>query len=55
MENAEVNHRVPSGWRNWKKVSGVLCDRRMKVKIKGKVYKTSNGVRSGDMGGEEGA
>ena len=53
--DAEVNHRVQSGWRNWKKVSGVLCDRRMKVKIKGKVYKTSNGVRSGDMGGEEGA
>ena len=38
--DAEVNHRVQNGWRNWKKVSGVLCDRRMKVKIKGEVYKT---------------
>ena len=38
--DTEVNHRVQSGLRNWKKVSGVLCDRRMKVKIKGKVYKT---------------
>ena len=38
--DAEVNHRVQSGWRNWKNVSGVVCDRRMKVKIKGKVYKT---------------
>ena len=40
--DAEVNHRhrVESRWRNWKKVSGVLCDRRMKVKIKGNVYKT---------------
>ena len=37
--DAEVNHRVPSGWRNWKRVYGVLCDRRMKVKIKGKVHK----------------
>ena len=37
--DAEVNQRGQSGWRNWKKVSGVLCDRRMNVKIKGKVYK----------------
>ena len=36
--DAEVNHEVQSGWRNWKRV---LCDRRMKVKIKGKVYKTT--------------
>ena len=38
--DAEVTHRVQSGWKNWKRVSGVLCDRRMKVKIKGKVYRT---------------
>ena len=37
---AEVTHRVPSGWNNWKRVSGVLCDSRMNVKIKGKVYRT---------------
>ena len=24
---------------NWKKCSGVLCDRRMPVKLKGKVYR----------------
>ena len=29
---AEVNHRVQSGWKNWKRVSGVLCNRRMNVK-----------------------
>ena len=29
--DAEVNHRVQSRWRNWKKVSGVPCDRIMKV------------------------
>ena len=28
------------GRKNWKRVSGVLCDRRMNVKIKGKVYRT---------------
>ena len=40
MMKTEVSHRVQSGWRNWKKASGVLCDRRMKVKINGKVCKT---------------
>ena len=38
--DAEVIHRVQSGWKNWKRVSGVLCDRRMNVKIKEKVYRT---------------
>ena len=38
--DAEVNHRVQSGWKNWKRVSGVFCDRIMNVKIKGKVYRT---------------
>ena len=34
--DAEVTHRVQSGWKNWERVSGVLCDRRMNVKIKGR-------------------
>ena len=38
--DAEVTHRVQSGRNNWKRVSGVLCDRRMNVKFKGKVYRT---------------
>ena len=33
----EITNRVGAGWRNWKKCSGVLCDRRMPVKLKGKV------------------
>ena len=36
----EITKRVGAGWRNWKKCSGVQCDRRMPVKLKGKVYKT---------------
>ena len=36
----EVTHRGQSGWNNWKGVSGVLCDRIMNVKIKGKVNRT---------------
>ena len=38
--DAEVSHRVQSGWKNGKRVSGVLCDMRMNGKIKGKVYRT---------------
>ena len=38
--DAEVTHRVQSGWKIWKRVSGVLCDRRMNVKINGNVYRT---------------
>ena len=34
--DAEVTHRMQSGWKNWKRVSGVLCDRRMNVKINGR-------------------
>ena len=36
-------------------VCGVLCDRRMKVKIKGNVYKTIVRPAMVCMGGEEGA
>ena len=36
----EITKRVGAGWRKWKKCSGVLCDRRMPVKLKGKLYKT---------------
>ena len=33
-------HGVQSGWKNWKRVSEVLCDRKMTVKITGQVYRT---------------
>ena len=36
----EITQRVGAAWNNWKRCSGVLCDRRMPVKLKGKVYKT---------------
>ena len=31
---------MQSGWKNWKRVSGVLCDMKMNVNINGKVYST---------------
>ena len=37
---ADIAKRVGAGWMNWKKCSGVLCDKRMPVKLKGKVYRT---------------
>ncbi|XP_061651845.1 uncharacterized protein LOC133488234, partial [Phyllopteryx taeniolatus] len=36
----EVKKRVQAGWNGWRKVSGVLCDRRVSARMKGKVYKT---------------
>ena len=35
----KITQVVSAAWRNWKRCSGVLCDRRMPVKLKGKVYK----------------
>ena len=34
--DAEVTRRVQSGWKNGKRGSGVLCDRTMNEKIKGR-------------------
>ena len=34
----EVNRRVQPGWNGWRKVSGVICDRRLPAKVKGKMY-----------------
>ncbi|KAK3564512.1 hypothetical protein QTP86_022855, partial [Hemibagrus guttatus] len=36
----EVKKRVQAGWNGWKKVLGVLCDRKISARIKGKVYRT---------------
>ncbi|MCJ8739298.1 hypothetical protein PDJAM_G00045650 [Pangasius djambal] len=36
----EVKKRVQAGWNGWRKVSGVLCDRKISARIKWKVYKT---------------
>ncbi|XP_066941373.1 uncharacterized protein [Macrobrachium rosenbergii] len=49
--DVEITYRVQTGWKNRRKMSGVLCDRRINVKVKGRVCKT--GVRPALMHGEE--
>ena len=36
----ELKKRVQVGWTGWRKLAGVMCDRRVPAKLKGKVYKT---------------
>ena len=36
----EVRRRIQAGWMSWRKVSGVLCDRKLSAKVKGKMYKS---------------
>ena len=34
----EVKKRVQAGWNEWRRVSGVICDRRLPARVKKKVY-----------------
>ena len=36
----EIKQRASVSWRNRKKCSGVLCNRKMPAKLKRKIYKT---------------
>jgi hypothetical protein len=36
----DVSHRIKAGWLKWREVSGVLCDPRVPLKLKGKFYRT---------------
>ncbi|KAL5555475.1 hypothetical protein UlMin_037711 [Ulmus minor] len=35
----DVDYRIKAGWTKWRTTSGVLCDRRVPAKLKGKCYK----------------
>ena len=47
----EVKKRVQAGWNGWRRVSGVICDRRLPARVKEKVY--SSVVRPAMMYGLE--
>ena len=55
--DAGMMHKIQSGWTHWKRVSGILCDRRISLRVKGGSIqdscKTSNDVRCRDVGIEE--
>ena len=36
----DVRERIQAGWMSWKKVFGVLCDRKLSARVKGKMYKS---------------
>ncbi|XP_060173953.1 uncharacterized protein LOC132604455 [Lycium barbarum] len=35
----DVTHRIGAGWMKWRLASGVLCDKKVPPKLKGKFYK----------------
>jgi hypothetical protein len=37
----DVSHRIKVGWLKWRQASGVLCDKRVPQKLKGKFYRTA--------------
>jgi len=37
----DLSHRIKAGWLKWRQASGVLCDPRVPLKLKGKFYRTA--------------
>ena len=35
----EVRRRIQAEWQSWRRVSGVLWDRKLSARLKGKIYK----------------
>nr|GEW71481.1 hypothetical protein [Tanacetum cinerariifolium] len=39
--NDDVTHRIRTGWVRWRAASGVLCDKRVPLKLKGNFYRVA--------------
>ena len=39
--DADVSHRIKTGWIKWRQTSDILCDKRVPQKLKGKFYRTA--------------
>jgi hypothetical protein len=37
----DVRHRISAGWLKWRQASGVLCDKKVPQRLKGKFYRTA--------------
>lgn len=42
FEPVRTSYRIMCGWTKWKETSGILCDMRMPLRLKGKFYKSVN-------------
>ena len=49
--DADVKARMACGWLKWRECSGLLCDKKMPLRLKGKIYRTV--VRPALMYGSE--
>lgn len=38
--DSDINHRISVGWMKWKQNSSVFCDKRMPLKLKGRLFTT---------------
>jgi hypothetical protein len=47
----DVSHRIKAGWLKWRQASSVLCDPKVPLKLKGKLYRTA--IRSAMLYGAE--
>ena len=36
----EIKKRIQAGWHSWRRMSGILCDRRVSARLKGKIHRT---------------